>query len=47
MKKCRLTQEEVMGTCQAKKDGWLCNRIEKHKGKHHAHAYEECQIKWN
>ena len=33
--------------CQSTLDDFICNRIEGHKGKHHAHDGEMCFLKWN
>ena len=41
--KCQIKEQ---GNCQKEKDGYLCSRKEKHKGKHHAHGGDECYLKW-
>ena len=42
---CKVERKEGE-ICQKEKDGYLCCREKGHKGKHHAHAGEECFLKW-
>jgi len=32
--------------CQKERNGYICNRELKHKGQHHAHAGDDCFLKW-